>query len=322
MPPNFHGNPTMSYIDYLISGIVAFIMLSVGLSLSVKQFVYLFSRPRAYIIGLTLQIIVLPLLAFAVVALGNLSTAFGIGIIILAACPGGMTSNFITYLLNANAALSILLTVTNSIIALFSIPLIVNLAFLVFMPNQGDVEVQLSFWDTVLQIFTITLIPVFVGIVVRKWRPAFADGVESRLKWITVFLLAIVFLIKFFASEQQGGAGITLEEVMILLPYSFLVNVLGLGVGYAVGKVLGFSNSTQVTLGVEIGIQNTSLAFLIASTIIGNEDMLKPALVYAMFSFFTAVGYGLLVKPTEARRLYQRFNKWRESHRNVPPEAQ
>jgi BASS family bile acid:Na+ symporter len=135
--------------------------------------------------------------------------------------------------------------------------------------------------------------------------------VEQRLKWITVALLAVLFLIKFFAGEEQGGSGITRQEVLAILPYSVLVNVLGMASGVVFGRLLGLSINDQATIGIEVGIQNTSLAFLIAGAFLHNEDMLKPALVYAMFTFFTAVGYGLLLKPGEARRVWMLFRAGR-----------
>jgi len=299
----------MNYLDLLISGILFFIMLNVGLSLSLRAFVLTFARPKAFFAGLALQMVYLPIIAFTLVNISSLPVAFKIGIVILAACPGGMTSNFISYLINANPALSISMTVANSFLALLTVPLLVNLALEHFMAEGADV--RLSFWDTVRQISIITIIPVLIGVFIRRYRVDWATRVEQRLKWITVALLAVLFLIKFFAGEAHGGSGITRQEVLVILPYSVLVNVLGMASGLAFGRLLGLSVNDQATIGIEVGIQNTSLAFLIAGTFLHNEDMLKPALVYAMFTFFTAVGYGLLLKPTEARRVWTLFRAGR-----------
>lgn len=297
----------MAYIDLLISGILAFIMVSVGLSLTERDFVATFRRPRAYFTGVFAQMIMLPLLAFGVANVSGLRPEFQVGILLLASCPGGMTSSFLSYLLGANAALSVSLVVTNSFIALFSVPLIVNGALLFFMGQ--DTHLVLPFWDTVWQIFSVAILPVFVGVLLRHKLPKFAQRVENPLKWITLALLATLFAIKFFAGEDQGGSGITVSEILTLLPYSLAVNLLGLAAGYLASRSQGLSIKNRITIGIEVGIQNTNLAFLIAGTLIGNEAMLKPALVYAMFSFFTALGYGLIQKPEAISQFMGKRNK-------------
>lgn len=296
----------MSYIDLLISGILAFIMLSVGLSLTWKNFVVVFARPKGYFGGLALQLLVLPTVAYTIATLANLPPAIKVGIMILSSCPGGTTSNFITYLLNANAALAILLTVSNSFIALFSVPIIVNFGLETFM--GGHTDIALSFWSTIREISTIIIIPVIIGVLVKRYHPIFAAKVQVPLKWITVILLAVVFFVKLFAGEAQGGTGITLKEILTLFPYLAIGNVFNLTAGYFMAYFLGLPTNDRLTLGVEVGIQNTSLAFLIASKWLNNEDMLKPALVYAMFTFFTAMIYGLILKPNEGKLFWQRMS--------------
>lgn len=294
----------MAYIDLLISGILAFIMVSVGLSLTTRDFAINFRRPRAYFTGVFAQMVLLPSLAFLVANLSGLRPEFQVGILILASCPGGMTSSFLSYLLGANAALSVTLVVTNSFIALLSVPLIVNGGLMWFMGQ--DTHLVLPFWDTVLQIFSITIVPVFIGVLLRHKLPNFSKTVEAPLKWITLALLASLFAIKFFAGEDQGGSGITFAEIIEMLPWSVAVNLLALGAGYLAARSQGLSVKNRITIGIEVGIQNTNLAFLIAGTLIGNEAMLKPALVYAMFSFFTALAYGLILKPVAIRQFFNR----------------
>lgn len=298
----------MNLVDLLIGGILAFIMLSIGMSLNWKDFRDTFARPKAYFGGLFLQLLVLPSLAFLIATLAPLPTAFKLGIVVLSTCPGGTTSNFVTYLLNANAALSICLTVTNSFVALFSIPFIVNLGLQYFYGDSTNMA--LPVWGTISQIFFIILVPVFLGVFIRHWRTELADQLKGPLKWITLFSLAILFLIKVLAAEGSGGTGITVGEVRQILPFSILGNFLNLFAGFSIAYfLLRLGKNDQVTMGVEVGIQNTSLAFLIGGTLLGNEDVLKPALVYAMFTFFTAILYGLLVKPDQGQQILQLFRK-------------
>ena len=299
----------MSYVDVLISGILGFVMFSVGLSLTWRNFVVTFARPRAYLGGLFLQMIILPTLAFIIATLANLPPAFKVGLMILSTCPGGTTSNFITYLLNANTALSISLTVTNSFLALVSVPLIVSFAVDHFLGSHTTIELPVG--DTIRQILTIILAPTFAGLLVRRYFPSLALHTQKPLKWITVILLAVLFIIKFFAGEDQGGTGITIAEIRQIIPYSLIGNFLNLSAGYALASLLGLRNNDKLTMGVEVGIQNTSLAFLIGGTLLGNEDTLKPALVYAMFTFFTALLYGLLVKPEEWKAFRKLLLFWK-----------
>lgn len=295
----------MSYIDLLITGILAFIMLSVGLSLNWQNFAETFIRPKAFILGLVLQIVFLPILAFLIVWPSSIAIEFKVGIIILAACPGGMIANFIAYLFNASVALAISLTVVNSFIALLSIPFVVNLALGFFLGTEANI--YLPFWDTVKQIFLITILPVFAGMLIKKYNEALTIRLEKALKWITVVLLGILFAIKFFAPTSQGGTGITLTEIWAVLPFSLLVNIASLFSGYFFARLFGLRADDQLTIGINVGIQNTSLAFLIAGVFIGNEEMIKPALVYAMFTFFTAVLYSIFVKPDELQNALNSF---------------
>lgn len=288
----------MEFIDLLINGILVLIMLGIGFSLSFRSFTNTFQRPKAFMVGLFLQIILLPVLAFTIVAFSELPDAFKVGIVILSACPGGVTSNFLSYLLGGNPALSISLTVTNSFLAPLTIPIIVNLAIVYFLGQTADLK--LGFWVTAGQIFSITIIPVTVGILLKSRWPAFAMRAERILRWLSLVLLALLFLIKFFASENMGGAGMSTKEVIQIFPFSLLVNLGALLSGYAFAKLFQLGKSNQLTLGVEVGIQNTSLGFLIAGVLLGNEDMLKPSLVYAMFTFFTAFFYAYLLRSPNA----------------------
>ena len=130
---------------------------------------------------------------------------------------------------------------------------------------------------------------------------------QLGFRWLSMALLALVFIIKFFAPPEAGGSALTNDEIWLILPASLLVNILALSLGRLVAWACGYGANEQLTMGVEIGIQNTSLAFLIAGTVLGNQDMLKPALIYATFSFITAVLYGLWIKPREWQNLKREF---------------
>lgn len=298
-------------IDALITSILAVIMFSIGLSLRAMSFRRLVTEPRVVFIGLCLQLIFLPALAFLVATSFQLPPAFATGVVILAACPGGLTSNFISYLLKANAALAVSLTICNTCLSLFTIPFITNLALATFWTGEG-ID-QLPFLPTAGRIFLIVLVPVALGLLFRARAQVLAERLQQKLRWVSIIGLGVLFTIKLFAPADAGGSNLTLNEVAVILPASLLINVLSLLSGRAVGAFFRLRRDNQLTLGVEVGIQNTNLAFLITGTMLANEQMLKPALVYAMFTFLTALAYGLWIKPNMVRELREELARLREN---------
>lgn len=294
-----------SFIDILISFVLAAIMLGVGLSLTPYNFKNLFLHPKSLLIGLSSQIIILPIIAFVVAYYSNMPLAFKVGLIILAACPGGTTSGIITYYFKGNVALSITFTSINSILTLFSIPLIVNMS-LVYFYGQSTV-IHLSFLETIIQIFSVTIIPALIGVLIRTYRPDFAIKAQRPVKFFLIIALAIVFTIFFFAGKKSGGTGITGVEILKILPYALLVNVLCTAWGFFLGVFTKLGIRDSYTIGIEASVHNTTLAFLVAGTLLNNHDMVKPALVYAMFSFWTAVIYSFLVKKAYGIRFFADF---------------
>ena len=297
--------PTYSFLDVLLSIILAFIMLGVGLSLTPGSFKNLFLFPRPLIIGLTSQIIVLPLIAFIISYFSNMPLSFKVGLIILASCPGGTTSGVLTYFLKGNVALSIIFTSINSIITLFTIPFIVNLGLLYYYGQST--EIHLSYIETIIQIFSITIIPAFMGVLIRTYRPGFAAKAQRPLKFLLAIALAVVFIILFFAGNNRGGTGITSVEILNILPYALLLNALCMAWGFLLGifTKLGLRNS--FTIGIEASVHNTTLAFLVAGILLRNPDMVKPSLIYAMFSFWTTIIYGFVIKKWNSTGIFSDF---------------
>ncbi|TXF87854.1 bile acid:sodium symporter family protein [Neolewinella aurantiaca] len=282
-------------IDFLIGLILALIMFSIGLSLKTDNFRQLASHPRVLLLGLGLQLLLLPAIAFSVAFLFKLPPAFAAGVVILSACPGGLSSNFISFLLKANTTLAVSLTICNTSLSMLTIPVIVNLGLATFWTGEG--LRQLPLLPTAGQIFLIVLVPVISGMIFRARRTARAEYLQPRLRWLSLFLLGTLFALKLLAPADAGGSNLLISETLTILPASLAVNACALLSGFLFGRLFGFGRNDQITLGVEAGIQNTSLAFLITSALLENEQMLKPALVYAMFTFFTGLAYGLWLKP-------------------------
>lgn len=292
-------------IDALVSGILGLIMFSIGLSLQTVSFRRLFVSPGVLFIGLALQLIFLPALAFGAASAFKLNADFATGVVILAACPGGLTSNFISYLLRANSALAVSLTICNTTLSLLTIPFFTNLAITTFS-TDGALE-SLPFLATAGRIFLVVLVPVLLGILFRARSPVQAESWQLKLRWVSIGMLALLFAIKLLAPAEAGGSNLTGVEIGIILPVSLFINIFALASGRLSGWLFRLRRDDQITLGVEVGIQNTSLAFLITLTLLGNEQMVKPALVYAMFTFFTALIYGLLLKPKMWKELREEF---------------
>ena len=261
-------------------------MFGVGLSLTLTDFLNMIRHPRAFFSALAAQMIGLPIIAFIISLIAPLPAELKVGLIILSASPGGATSGFLTYLWRGNVALSLSLTAVNSFLTLFSIPIVVNIGLRVFMGHET--ELSLPFWETVSQIFFITIIPAFFGLFVRRKFPVFADKISKPSKYVMLVLLALVFAIKMFAGEKYGGAGLEWHDFVIITPFALLQNAGCLFFGYFFLQYMGLPHSSRITAAMESGVQNTTLAFLIANNLLGDQNMVKPALVYSLYSFWTA----------------------------------
>jgi len=292
-------------IDILISIVLAFIMFGIGLSVPAVKFRNIFVYPRAMIIGLASQMIGLPILAFIAAYLSGLPPAYQVGIIILAACPGGTTSGFLTYIFKGNVALAISLTSINSLITLISIPVVVNLGLLAFFGTTT--EIHLPVLETMIKIFGVTIIPAVAGVFIRSWKPVFARKAEFPLKVVFSVLFAIVLVFMFFAGEKEGGSGITTVQIFQLLPVMLIINVVSFAFGFLSGKLPGLGYKTSFTIGIEVSMQNTTLAFLVGNTILHSHEMIKPALVYAMFSFITALIFSAVMKKLNRTTVFGEF---------------
>ncbi|MFT6716630.1 MAG: BASS family bile acid:Na+ symporter [Saprospiraceae bacterium] len=295
-------------VNLFIGLVLVLIMFSVGLTLTVDKFKTVLKHPRAFILGLSLQMIALPVLAFVFCVFSNISPEWKAGLFILSLCPGGTTSNFISYLLKGNTELSVAMTSVNGLLTLFTIPLLGNFVLHYFLGNS--VGVELAYGKTVLKLLLVTTLPVLIGLLVKSNYPKITKLLNAHftvkfkantinvayLKLVTLTLLGIMFTIKLFASENAGGTNLSQQDLFDLLPIVLLFNLTGLGFGYLLPKLLQLTKNTSMTIGIEVGLQNTSLAFLVIGGLLQNTTMQQPALVYALFSFWTAVLFGMIVK--------------------------
>ncbi|MFW6020006.1 MAG: bile acid:sodium symporter family protein [Bacteroidales bacterium] len=279
---------------YLLPVVIGIIMFNLGLGLRLQDFRRIVHNPGSFFVGLFSQMVLLPLLAFGIASISELSPEVKVGIVIIAACPGGAVSNLITYYLKGNVPLSISLTSVNSFIILITIPVIVHIALNIFLSDSTYIEMPVLY--TISRVFFMIIIPVIIGMIVRARTPKRADKMENILKYATVLLLAVVY--SFVIFEKNDGSMTSLSRYLEIAPYVFALNVMGMLAGYFAARLFRFNMAKQITLSVEVGIQNSALAITIAggAAFLGNHEMALPAVVYGMFTFFNAVIFGLIIR--------------------------
>lgn len=294
----------MNLVDLLISIVLALVMFGVGTSLQFSDFRQIIAKPRPVGVGLLLQMIFLPVVAFVFCLVLPISDDLKVGLIILSLCPGGATSNFISYLLDLKTALSISLTAVNSILILVTIPVGVSLASNYFSTVTQNFQMPVR--ATILNILLVILLPALLGLLANARFEELIPRFKGAIKVVTTILLAVVFSIKFFADEDNGGSGITTDDIFLLLPITLAFHLFTMIFSYWVTYREGIKPLDAITIAVEVGLQNTTLALLVSSVLLDNTEMSKPALVYALFSFFTTLGFGYFAKKRIATKNKER----------------
>ena len=260
---------------------LAIIMFGMGLTLVVGDFGRLFTYPKAVIVGLCNQLIFLPLIGFSIILLFDLSSSMAIGIMILALCPGGPTSNLITQVARGNIGLSVTLTALASLITVFTIPIILSKAITYFTGETG-VVIELPIVQTMLQILIITVIPVSIGMVIRKKNEGFALRMERPMRTASTVLFVIIFLLVMIANKD-----LIVEAMKEVGLATLLLNLSTMALGYITARAFRIKGKSQISITIESGIQNGTLAFVIATTILNNVEMGLPTGAYSIWMFIT-----------------------------------
>jgi BASS family bile acid:Na+ symporter len=284
---------TQFFSTYLLNIAIALIMFGMGLSLTIHDFRNIFLHPRALIIGLIAQMIWLPVLSIIIALLFPVPNELKVGLILVAICPGGATSNLLNFLLKGNLALCVSLTSINSFLTQFSIPVFFNFALLFFM--QSSSNYQPDFWAMVFHILLITAIPVVLGIICRHFFQNWARQSKEVFKYAMPVLLAIALLGAIFLDKKEEIHGVTTTDYLLVIPMTLLLNLGGLLGGAKIAQMMGLNKKDQMTIAIEVGLQNTTLAIAIALGFMHNPLMATPAIVYAFFTFFTTALYGIWI---------------------------
>ena len=274
---------------------LALVMLGLGLSLTVGDFARVGRSPKAVVIALGLQLVVLPLVCFGLVLLFDLPPLLAVGLMLLAASPGGTTANLFSHLFRGDVALNITLTAINSLIAVVTLPIITNLAIAYFEPAGGG-DLGLQFGKT-LQVFVIVLVPVAIGMVIRRRATAFADRMDKPVRILSAVVLALVIVGTIVAERERIGGYLT----DVGLP-ALLFCLASLATGFYVPRLLGVVRGQAIASAFEIGVHNGTLAIAVAISVLGSVELAVPAAVYSVIMFPAAAAFGWAITRSTARR--------------------
>jgi len=228
---------------------LAIIMFGMGLSLVKDDFVRLFAYPKAVLVGLCNQLLFLPLIGFAIIVLFDLNPTMAIGVMILSLCPGGPTSNLISQVSRGNIGLSVTLTALASLITVFTIPILLSKA-IAYFTGDTDVVIQLPILETMLQILVITVIPISIGMMIRKRREAFALSMEKPMRTASTVLFVIIFLIIIIANKDN----LTQAMKEVGLP-TLLLNLSTMGLGFVSAKLFGITGKVRYQSPLKVGFK-------------------------------------------------------------------
>lgn len=267
---------------------LAVVMFGLGLSLTTDDFARIARQPWAVVIALALQLLALPVLCFGLVLLFDLPPLLAVGMLLLAASPGGTTANLFSHLYRGDVALNISLTALNSVIAVVTLPVVTNLAIAWFDPADAG-SLGLQFGKT-LQVFAIVLVPVALGMLVRRSAPGFADRSDKPVRILSAVVLALVIVGTMLAERENIGG--YLRDVG--LP-ALVFCLCSLAIGFTVPRLLGVRRTQAIASSFEIGIHNSTLAIAVAISVLDSVELAVPAAVYGVLMFPVAATFGWLI---------------------------
>ena len=274
--------------DVVLPIALAFIMLSLGLGLTVGDFVRVAKQPRDFLLGAVSQVLLLPAVALGLVSIWPLAPELALGVMIIAAAPGGVTSNLLTAFGRGDVALSISLTAVMSLLSVVTIPFIVLFAYTHLVGGDaGDVSVV----ETALGVFLIVTLPVLIGMAVRRWAEGFAIRVHANAHRVSALLFVLVLAAAIYqehenALEYMGQAG----------PVTAVLNVLMMALAYVLARFLASGPRQRIAISIECGVQNGTLAIAVATLVFGGGLAVVPAATYSLIMFGSALIFIALLR--------------------------
>ena len=268
---------------------LALIMLALGLGLTGQDFLRVVKQPKDFLVGLICQLILLPIIAFLLLKIFNLPLEIALGVMIIAAAPGGVTSNVLTKFANGDVALSISLTAIISLISIISVP------FIVFKSAEllevTEISKEISMIGISMKMFLVVTLPVIIGMLIRKFATNFVMSKSQLIERISVFLFVIVFA-AIWVEEWENIMGYIKQAGLITL----VLNIVMMFIGYYVAKFLASGVSQRKSISLECGLQNGTLAVFVASQLFTDITYLIPTATYAIVMFLTSIIYVFIVR--------------------------
>jgi len=273
---------------------LAIIMFGLGLTLSVPDFVRVARAPKAAILALACQTLVLPAICFGLVIAVNLDPLLAVGMMLLAASPGGTTANLFSHLAGGDVALNITLTAINSVLAVITIPVVVNASASYFLGSTTDIGLPV---DKVLAVIAIVLVPVAIGMFVRHRSRDFAERMDRPVKIGSAVVLAAVIVV-----ALVGAWDVFLDNVVAVGTVSVALCTLSLVIGYWVPRLAGVNRTQSIASSFEVGVHNATLAITIAVTVLDNTELSIAPAMYGLLMFFPAAAAGwIFARRSQAR---------------------
>ena len=268
---------------------LALIMLGLGLGLTVQDFLRILKQPKDFFIGFVCQLIVLPIIAFLLIKILNTPLELALGVMIIAAAPGGVTSNVLTKFANGDVALSVSLTAIISLISIFTVP------FIVFksaeLLNVSYIANNISMIGISLKMFLVVTLPVMIGMLIRKFATNFILNNTKTIQRISILLFLLVFIAIWIEEWDKIVSFITRAGLVALI-----LNVVMMTVGFYVAKVFASGMEQRKCISLECGLQNGTLAVFVSTQLFDNIVYMVPTAAYALIMFITSIIFVFLVK--------------------------
>jgi BASS family bile acid:Na+ symporter len=268
-------------------------MLGLGLSLRAADFRRVIVYPRAVAVGLACQMLILPVVCLGLAHAFRLPPELAVGLMLLAASPGGAVANLFSHLARGDVALNVTLTAVNSILSMITLPLLVGFSLEHFLGAHHDIPLPI---DKLIQVISIVLAPVAIGMAVRARRPALAERLNRPVRILSgAFLLAVIASA---VISERAKLGPSIEQVGLA---ALAFNLASLGIGYAAPRLLRVERRQAIAIGMEVGIHNGTLAIAIALNVLESPAMSIPPAVYSLIMLGTAGAFGYWINGPGSR---------------------
>jgi len=267
---------------------LAIVMLGLGLGLTRQDFERIARNPKISVIALVCQVLILPIVCFGLVLAFSLPPELAVGMLLLAAAPGGTTANLVSHVFRGDVALNVSLTAVNSVLSLFTLPVVVNLSVNYFGAQTDRMGTQ---FETALDVFVIVLLPVVLGMLIRSRRPSLAQRMDRPVRAASMGILVLVL-----AGAIAANWDLLASEFGRLAGIAVVFCLISLGVGFLVPRWFGAPHRQAIATSFEIGIHNATLAIVVARTVLDSEELSLPAAVYGVLMLPLALAFGALIR--------------------------